>query len=649
MTGSVIVWDQKGDPPNAIGEVLCWQSYAHGDRVSSVPRYLEDHAERLRAKYVAFIHDLGESRIDGRRVVDHLDMGDGFSLWWMTQVAEKNPIKSPRIYDCLRLMALEEILLDKKPSELTFHSSDQSLAQAMQRLCLNLQIAFAWRPGEQSKKIWTLRRLYRALPYPVQGVISLRHIVLRWPLRKLQKPKWFSGEGAVFLCSYFIHLDPISCAQGLFCSRQWGGLPKYLHDSGRRTNWIQHFLVSPVVPDVRTGLGWLRQFNLDANSQGYHTFLDSYLTWGIVVSVLKVWFWLITVSWRLRHIQSAFYPHESASWLWPILRDDWLTSLNGQVAIRNGSWVALFDAALKDIPSQKIGLYLCENQGWERALLRAWRKHGHGEIIGVIHSTVPFWWLCYVDDPRSLNSRQNCALPSPDRLAVNGAVARRAFAAAGYPAEQLVEVEALRYLALSRGDTTSGLDSARRCVAKPPISKSPGYNVVVLGDMIPASMHDFLSLLEDTMKLLPSGYKFTIKSHPGYAVKLTDYPGLQADETSEALDRILGEYDIALAINSTSASVDAYVAGLPVIVGLAGGDLNLSPLRSQPDVRFFSTPEELAEALQAAANGMATSPDRKEWFFMDPDLPRWRRLLSQLDSPRCWSTTVSRSPPSAPR
>ena len=611
-----------------MGEVLCWQSYVQSGSISSVPRYLEAHAERLREKYIAFIHDLGESRIAGRRVVDHLSVGDGFSFWWMTQLVEKNPIKSPWIYDCLRLLALEEILLDRKPSELTFYSSDLNLAQAVRRLCRNLQIHFVWHPGTQSKQEWSLHRLYRGLPYPVQGLISLaRHLVLRWPLRKLEKPKWFSGESAIFLCSYFIHLDPASCAQGRFYSRQWEMLPEYLHGSGKRINWVQHFLFSSVVPDTQTGLGWLRRFNHDASSQGHHAFLDTYLTWSLVVRVLKDWFWLIVVAWRLRHIQSAFCLKGSAVWLWPMLRTDWLTSLAGPVAMRNCQWVALLDAALKDVPFQRIGLYLCENQGWERAFLHMWRKHGHGEIIGVPHSTVPFWWLCYFDDPRSLNLEQDRAMPLPDRLAVNGVAAWRAFTEAGYPAEQLVEVEALRFLGLSRAGTKAGLDSAECCVVESPISESLGVKVLILGDMIPTSMHDFLSLLEETTKLLPSGYKFTFKSHPGYAVKLAEYPGLQADETSDALSRILGEYNVALAVNSTAAAVDAYVAGLPVIVGLAGDNLNLSPLRGQPDVRFFSTSNELVEALQSAGQGMATNFDQKELFFLDPELPRWRRLL----------------------
>ena len=622
---SVVIWDCEADPPNAMGDVLCWRSYTQGSLTASVPRYLEDHAERLRAKYLAFIHDLGESPIDGKRVIDHLNVGDGFSFWWMTQVAEKNPVKSPWVYGCLRLLALEEILRDRKPSDLTVCSSDLDLVRAIRRLCRNLHISFVWQPGSQSKGKWSLHGVYRGLPHPVQGLISLaRHIVLRWPLRKLRKPQWFSGESAIFLCSYFIHLDPVSCAQGRFYSRQWESLPKSLHDSGKRTNWVQHFLFSPVVPDTRTGLGWLRHFNFDANRQGCHAFLDTYLTWGIVAQVLKNWFWLTVVAWRLRRIQSVFCPDGSAVWLWPLLRRDWLSSLNGSVAISNCLWLALFNAALRDIPTQRIGLYLCENQGWERAFLHMWRKHGHGEIIGVPHSTVPFWWLCYFDDPRSLNLEQGCAMPLPDRLAVNGPVVWNAFAGAGYPVEQLVEVEALRYLNLM------GM-AAKRSIVKPLASQSRKVNVLILGEMNPESMHHFLRMLEGAVKLLSSGYRFTFKPHPGSAVNLADYPGLQADEITESLDRVLGEYDLALTANSTSAAVDAYVAGLPVIIGLDGADLNLSPLRGQLDVRFVGTVEELAEALQATGQGVVTNSVRHELFFLDPELPRWKRVLSSAN------------------
>ena len=365
-------------------------------------------------QYLAFIHDLGESLVAGRRVIDHLNFGDGFSFWWMTTIAEKSPFKSPRIYDCLRIFALEEMLAEMHPSHLTLVSSDRSLAQAMQATCRNLNTGFKWEHRGARQK-WSLRSVYVALPYALKAVLSLRHVMVRWPLRKSKGPRWFADRAAIFICSYFIHLDPTLCARGQFHSRQWESLPRLLHDSGRRTNWLQLFLFSAAMPDVGTGLSWVRRFNADAASQGCHAFVDGYITVGLLLRALTSWLRLCAASRRLRHVPSAFRPQGSAVWLWPLLRDDWRRSLTGQIGIGNCLAVEQFDAALDGVPHQEIGLYLCENQAWEKALLRAWRKHGHGRIIGVQHATAPFWHLYYFDDPRSLTAKGECALPLPDQ------------------------------------------------------------------------------------------------------------------------------------------------------------------------------------------------------------------------------------------
>jgi hypothetical protein len=58
--------------------------------------------------------------------------------------------------------------------------------------------------------------------------------------------------------------------------------------------------------------------------------------------------------------------------------------------------------------------------------------------------------------------------------------------------------------------------------------------------------------------------------------------------------------------------------------------LNLSPLRGWAGVLFASTPEELTLALTSAATATSTLGDKNEFFTLDPELPRWRKLI--LDS-----------------
>ena len=627
MTASTVLWDQAGDPPATTDKILCWRSYDQHGSISSIPQYLEDHADRLREKYLAFIHELGERQIGGKRIVDHLDMGDGFSLWWMTRVAEKSPFKSRRIYGCLRLLALEEMLLESGISAVTLASDDHMLARAIGRLCENLGLGFRVETTRKPLRGSAMRRLYEALPSPLKGLISLRHYIARWPLRRTRNPQWSGGRDSVFFCSYFIHLDPALGARGRFFSRHWESLPRILHERGIKTNWIQLFILSAVVPKLTTGLEWLRRFNGDAANQGCHAFLDGYFSLSTAAKALKTWLRLNAVSWKLRNVESVFSVAQSAVWLWPLLQEDWYDSVTGPTAVANCLALELFDCALADMPHQQAGFYLYENQGWEKALLRAWRKHGHGKLIGVQHSTTPFWHLYNFDDPRSRDPNGVCPLPSPDLFAVNGPAARNAFVDSGYPAGKLVDTEALRYLNLLPLLATDAGGSRVR--DESPDAARP-VRVLVLGDMIAESTRNFLVLVSRAVKLLPQGCELTFKPHPGYAVDLSEYPDLAALETTESLHKILDRYDVAIAANSTSASLDAFLGGLHVIVDRSGNDLNLSALRGQPGVAFVSTPQEMANSLMALHSGSRPANERGNFFFLDAALPRWQALLIDL-------------------
>ena len=114
---SVTLWDSKADPPGNAGLVYRWNGWAEKDSVYSLFRYIEDRSERIRRKYLTWIHELGESRIDGKRLIDHLAFEDGLSYWWMTLLVEKSIYKSP-ISNAIRLLALEEIVVQLVPGKL---------------------------------------------------------------------------------------------------------------------------------------------------------------------------------------------------------------------------------------------------------------------------------------------------------------------------------------------------------------------------------------------------------------------------------------------------------------------------------------------------------------------------------------------------
>jgi surface carbohydrate biosynthesis protein (TIGR04326 family) len=186
-----------------------------------------------------------------------------------------------------------------------------------------------------------------------------------------------------------------------------------------------------------------------------------------------------------------------------------------------------------------------------------------------------------------------------------------------YPQAAIVECEAVRYgylTAAQRSRATQRAEAAQ-------------IRVLILGDVGQLSTIKLLRLLEAAVAHITARMTYTLKPHPYCMIEAQSHPSLSLTLLTSPLGEILHDFDVAYASNSTSAGLDAYLAGLPVVVMLDSAELNASPLRGQPDVRFVSTPEELAASLQAKYAASGAGRDRAGFFFLDPELPRWKRLL----------------------
>jgi surface carbohydrate biosynthesis protein (TIGR04326 family) len=599
--------------------VLIWNSYAAESPAESVPAYLERHGDRLRARYLAFIHDLGESVVAGRKLVDHFRQSDGFSFWWMNRVAEKSPFKSTRVFDCLRLLALEEMLAARAAKQVTLHSADRELAAALGRLCANTGVSFEWRrserhPGDQAVSV---RSAYDALPHWLQGLLSFRHLALRWSFRSLRAVERARGPRALFFASYLFNLDDAAAASGEFHSRQWEALPAWLRDRGVRTNWLHQFLPDGG-RDISSSVAMLRTFNKDAARQGTHAVLETYLSASTVWAIVRAWLWHVGLGWRLRGVSECFTPRDSKAWLWPLLADDWRISLGGTAAVTNCACRVLFDAAVSDLPPQPMGLYLLEGQGWETAFVHAWRKHGHGEVVGVPHSSMPFWYLSIYDDRRHYGEGNQ--KPLPDRWALNGKHAASELIAAGLPPERVAGVEALRFQHLTA--TTKRTERAAERAGRP-------TRLLLLGDFTRAQTLRMIRCLQDALPAVTHSLQIAIKRHPVCPLDASDVGAMPCEFIEHPLGDVLGRFDIAFASNTTSAGLDALLAGLPVIAFLDDAGFNQSPLRGVAHARFVSTPAGLSSAINTLRGERVDTPV-EDFFWIDPNLPRWSSLVSRV-------------------
>ena len=357
---------------------------------------------------------------------------------------------------------------------------------------------------------------------------------------------------------------------------------------------------------------------IDANpdDQGTHTFLNAYLAPRVVRVVVLRWLRHALSSVRLRRLADPGFGPRDHGFLWPVVRDQWRDDLRGERSVHHLLWLGIFEAACADLPHQHRGIYLCEGTSWERAFVHAWQASGHGELIGVPHATIRFWDLRYYVDARTRVRGGMRSLPQPDRLVRNNVTADAAFVATSVPEEVIVDCEALRYSHLT--------DISRVGFSHDRLGP---LRVLILGEMRPSPMGKMLGLLVDAVDRGLVA-EFTIKPHPSSPIRAEDYPSLNLLTVTAPLSTIVVDFDVAFSSHGTSAGVDVLLAGLPVIVWLDDKDLNLSDLRGQPDVRFVSESADLADAMRAVADGEVGSSGSREFFTLDPGLPRWRGLLA---------------------
>jgi surface carbohydrate biosynthesis protein (TIGR04326 family) len=613
------IWDSDVVPEN-YGDALIykWNGYEGFNSLPSVLSYVEKNSNRVRAKYLAFIHDLGESKVSGKSIVEHLILEDNFSYWWMSLFVEKSLYKSS-ITDAIRLFALEEIIIQQKPQKLRLVSGSHILHIILKDLCKNLNIVFEYEkaPSKLVEKHRGLRRVFSFLPNSLQALVFLvRYLIKYWPLRKAKKATWHNGNDTIFYCSDFLGISTEQAQLGRFYSEYWKDLHGLTKQIGLTENWLQHFDVSPAVSSSRNAIEFLQKINQKSGEFSTHRFIHSHLSWRVLLRALRNWLKLIVKSYSFKGIESAFKPSDSQISLWPLLKKDWYAMISGPIALSNLIWIELFDLVLRKMPHQEKGLFLCENQAWERALIHAWRKYEHGQLIAVAHSTVRFWDLRYFSDQRSCNTSVTNPMPQADFIALNGDSAINAYLDAGYQRESLVECEALRY---------SFLDGFK---SEAPINiPNDQVKVLVLGDYVSKSTVKMLKMLEKTISLLDTPMAFTVKPHPNNVISVEDYPSLKFKIVMNPLCEILYDYDIVYTSNITSSAVEAYCAGLPVIVMLDEETLNYSPLRGQNNVKFVGSEKQLSDALQDSVQGEISETVKHEFFFLDPDLPRWRALL----------------------
>lgn len=614
---SLLVWDEENHPTDDYDTLIYWSSYTNikKDKIFSLPLLVEEYAESLRSNYLKLIYEFGETRIGNQSIIEYLQIRQNFSYWWMTLLVEKcNYAKSPQIKNIIKLMALEKWLHENSHKKIQLVTLNNELADAFSLLSKKLLIDFEWKKINKEKNSpISIKKIFYSLPSIIQQPIwLLRYLVFNWQLKGVGVRQWRESSATTTFVSYLFNIIPEKLKQGEYGSRYWTDMVEVLDKKQYATNWLHIYVKSDLLPTAKKAREAIQTFNRQKDSRQTHATLASFLTITLIFHTLKDCYSILKLKKNVCKVLQS-----KSDYLWPLFKKDCQESMGGITAANTLLNFNLFERAMRELPIQKRGCYLQENMGWEFGFISAWKSAGHERnLLGFPHTTVIYWDLRNFFDPRSYRRKEQGGLPLPDYVGVNGKKAKQMYIDGGYPVNKLIEVESLRFLYLSYFPAHNNAIDAKGL---------KNEVVLVVGDYLPKNTAKQLKLLSLAADNLESSIHIIIKPHPACPIKMQDLPGLNCEISMQPIDELLLISDIVYASSVTSAAVDAYCTGRPVITILDGKSLNMSPLRGASGVQFVSTAKELAIAINGAE--VNELEQREDYFYLDVELPRWREWL----------------------
>lgn len=591
----------------------CWDQST--EDYNSIIDYIENNHNYFKKKYLDYIYDITTRKIADISLEDHLRINDDFSFWRMSSIVEQHVNKTP-ILDILKTFALSDMILEINPKYVEYHGNCRKLKKTLKRFCSDNNISFK---SDNTFKIISLISFKCTLLYQIKSIVYLiSYIYKRFTFIK-NNPFFCSDESTITFFGFFFNIKESQTIKQNYISPYWGSLKSTLVKLGIFSNSVNHFIEYDGGKSARGVQDLITCFNQVPEKEGYHSIFNNYLTFRSFFKIIYLWIILQIKILRIKNKPNIFISEDCPIDLWYFFYDNWMDSFHGSHSI--GSLVAKeqCDLAMKILPKQKAGFYICENQNWEKALIYAWNKYDHGKLYGVPHSTIRFWDLRYSVDKRFMTEQAHVSKYFPYKYIMNGDAAYYEFLNGGFPKEMLEKAEALRYEYLLN---KSNLNLERKLHYK-------SNKILILGDYIKDETITLLNLLTHCPFTRESEIDFVFKPHPKSPIDLNMFPQLKITVENRSFDQLPVDFNICISTNMTSAAVDAYLIGCNVMIMHALNNLNLSCLRGFADVQFFRNTEELNNLLSNTKNYKFIKSNRKRFFYLNREHLMWKEILNK--------------------
>lgn len=638
---TIFIWDSEDQYPEQCSNqlLILWQGVNETliENIISLPAIVEREAEVLRREYLKWVDELSEHTIGGQSITERLAVRENLSAWWLTLIDQKCVYyQSPHIVDVVKLIALSRFVLpDKEIAKIKVVSKNKNLINSLYLWGVKNRVQFISAGAERkTNRSFNLNWVFS--PVKALAWISLQYIK-RSRLNNIKLIARRPGHCGTIFFSFL----PSDLSLHAKTDKYWSPLLDFVKT--KRADVRIVFVYSG--PFSRADCRRINEFiNCLNRDSPFHTYeaLSSYLTLNVFVKTVYDWFWLWTRSGKGAFITEI--PTLAGFDIKTFLEVDWNESFHGHASLQNILDLNLMERCLRDQSKGTLGFYLAEGQAWEQTLISTWRRLGLGKINGYAHSTVRFWDLRYFHSYNSASRHGQLARPTPDRIIVNGKLAIRNYFNEG-ATPKLIECEATRYLYLQAPNIDVSSCTEFKVASRPtaPDREVKDYfvnyslyestsgrpnRVLVLLDYTRHHSLRLLGLLSKIKIHHKQEIIFNVRMHPEASFDICLPSELRFIDRQVPLRSLFDDHDLVICSAVSSAALECYIYGKPLLVFFDPAGFNLSSVRGLSGVTFFSTVEHLVSHLVDINLLKPPRVNARCFFNIDSSLPLWKRLLT---------------------
>ena len=511
-------------------KIFIWNEYFESTtKIISIPQIIEEQSDFYKKKILDLFFNISECKTKKNiKIIDALNYNNELSYWWLTSLGQKTNINiNSGINNVLKTIILNDLIKNLYLKSIDCQIDNIDFKKLIYQFCNENNI----KSNIKNKVYFTnFKNIVTGLKF-----IAKNLFLTFFKFNTYKKEHNEKGEISFF--DVFVHLKPDSIENNYFKSSYWNELVNFINSQKFKTNWVHIFYPHVVIPTYNNAKSLIKSFTCSGN----HFLIEDYITYKTYYRCLLIYikkFLLFRQAYSII-LQNIKYEKFNISYL---LKSELHESMFGITRFKNEILLQLYDSILSDLPKQKIGIYIQENQFWEYILLSKWRKYNHGKIFGVPHSTVRYWDLRYFHSDKILNNYKNFFNIFPDLMLVNSNYALKLLNNSGYPLDCLNVVEALRYQHL----------------CKPVNNEYILKKILIFGDYRRHINLKILSLVSNYISKYPDNLIFYFKPHPAYDFNLT-FTNIIIEKGE--IENIWGKYSNYITSDITSTSAELYTLG----------------------------------------------------------------------------------------